>query len=225
MTAPLTGTANTPDVPASPMPVATKPANKIVRIAMSPSIVTVTCVRPQSAFSPCAFFLMSPDSEWYLLADVINDIMIAVNLVFSTSQAFICCSSTDSISWPYLLRRNIAAAIRGAADLLPTLASHRRRPNEGGNFFLMAGTKRVPGADLPKCRFVGRSPLPGLPAAPRVAGIKGSKQSGGLDEIRERNMTFKQALYFGAAATVLATTQSSWRRLMTQVGTKRIACR
>jgi hypothetical protein len=97
MTAPLTGKADTPDVPASPMPVATKPANKIVRIVMSPSIVTVTCVRPQSAFSLCAFFLMSPDSEGYLLAGVIDDIMIAVNLVFSTSQAFICCSFTDSI--------------------------------------------------------------------------------------------------------------------------------
>jgi hypothetical protein len=216
MTAPLTGKADTPDVPASPMPVATKPANKIVRIVMSPSIVTVTCVRPQSAFSLCAFFLMSPDSEGYLLAGVIDDIMIAVNLVFSTSQAFICCSFTDSIL-PYLLRRNIVAAIRGAADLLPTPASHRRRPNEGGNFFLMAGTKRIPGVDLPKCRLWEGRPLPGLPAAPSVASIKGSRQSGGPDEIRERNMTFKQALYWGAAATVLATTQSSWRRFMTQL--------
>jgi hypothetical protein len=56
MTAPLTGTADTPDVPASPMPVAIKPANKIVRIAMSPSIVTVTCVRPQSASPHARFF-------------------------------------------------------------------------------------------------------------------------------------------------------------------------
>jgi hypothetical protein len=90
MTVPLIGTADTPDVPASPMPVATKPANKIVRIVMSPSIVTVTC-GPQSAFSPCAFFLMPPGSEGYLLAGAINDIIIAPNLVFSTSQAFSCC--------------------------------------------------------------------------------------------------------------------------------------
>jgi hypothetical protein len=109
------------------------------------------------------FFLMSPDSEGYLLADVINDIMIAVNLVFSTSQAFICCSFTDSISWLYLLRRNIVAAIRGAADPLPTPASHRRRPNEGGNFFLMAGTKRIQGVDLPKCRLWEGRPLPAYP--------------------------------------------------------------
>jgi hypothetical protein len=127
MTAPLIGTADTPAVPASPMPAATRPANKIVRIVMSPSIVTVTCVRPQPAFSPCAFFLMPPDSEGYLLTDAINDIIIAPNLVFSTSQAFIYCSFNGSIPQFYLLRRNIVAAIRGAADLLLTPASHRSK--------------------------------------------------------------------------------------------------
>ena len=107
------------------------------------------------------FFLMSPDSEGYLLADVINDIMIAVNLVFSTSQAFICCSFTDSISWLYLLRRNIVAAIRGAADPLPTPASHRRRPNEGRKFFSNGGNQARSGsrpAQMQICGKVARSP-------------------------------------------------------------------
>jgi hypothetical protein len=40
----LAGKADTPDVPASPMPAAIKPANKIVRIVISPSIVNLCSI-------------------------------------------------------------------------------------------------------------------------------------------------------------------------------------
>jgi hypothetical protein len=68
MTALLTGTADTLDVPASPMPVAIKPANKIVRIVIVCD-VSFNCYRylcsTRVCISPCAFFLIPPHAEGY----------------------------------------------------------------------------------------------------------------------------------------------------------------
>src|SRR5215831_14149750 len=47
MTAPLTGAADAPDVPASPMPAAVRPTTKIVRIMRAP----FDHYRPQCAFT------------------------------------------------------------------------------------------------------------------------------------------------------------------------------
>jgi hypothetical protein len=89
----LAGKADTPDVPASPMPAATKLTNRIVLIVMSPSIVacvrSVVCsitggARPHVRMPPCL--------ESYLSADAIVDKIIVRNLAFSKSQALICCS-------------------------------------------------------------------------------------------------------------------------------------
>jgi hypothetical protein len=86
---PLTGAADAPDDPASPMPAAAKPTIKIVRIMISPSIST----------APNAFLLMHslsravlPSLLFFYLQTAIADIIIALNLVFSTLPSFICCS-------------------------------------------------------------------------------------------------------------------------------------
>ena len=49
MTAPLTGAADAPDVPASPMPATAKPAIKIVRIMISPLL----SIAPPTRFCQC----------------------------------------------------------------------------------------------------------------------------------------------------------------------------
>jgi hypothetical protein len=88
ITVPLTGAADAPDIPASPMPTAAIPAIKIVRIVISPSITT----------APNAFLLMhslvessSAFAAIFYLQTAIADILIALNLVFSTLPSFICC--------------------------------------------------------------------------------------------------------------------------------------
>src|SRR5579885_3300353 len=54
------------------------------------------------------------------------------------------------------------------------------------------------------CISTSNAAATALPARPLVASIRTSGQSGGLDATTERKMTIKQALYLGAAATVLA---------------------
>jgi len=60
MAAPLAGKADAPDVPASPMPAATKLANKIVRIVTSPSLPgSITFFLDHQSAPPGCGLLMS----------------------------------------------------------------------------------------------------------------------------------------------------------------------
>jgi len=78
----LTGTADTPDVPASPIAAATSIANKIVRIVMSPPIVTfVAYVRSPSFARPHVRFADAPASKAILLS---ADAIVIKSNSFST---------------------------------------------------------------------------------------------------------------------------------------------
>jgi hypothetical protein len=67
----LTGTADTPDVPASPIAAATSIANKVVRIVMSPPVVTFVAHVRSSSFAPPMCVLPMPSKAILLSADAI----------------------------------------------------------------------------------------------------------------------------------------------------------
>jgi len=70
MTAPLTGAADAPDVPASPMPAAAKPTIKVIRIVISPSMTTA----PNPSLVMRSFWRAALDTVFYLgLGDTLID--------------------------------------------------------------------------------------------------------------------------------------------------------
>jgi hypothetical protein len=95
------------------MPAAAKPTIKIVRIMISPSITT-----PQRILADALFLASSSAfAAIFYLQTAVADIIIALNLVFSTLPSFICRSFLPYFSVIY----HTQALMRRACNCSPTI--------------------------------------------------------------------------------------------------------